>query len=449
MKNFETNLKFSAYDIIAKKRDGHKLSDAEIKWFITGVTNKSIPDYQMSALLMAIYLQGFDKVETASLTDAMLYSGSTIKFDGVDVIDKHSTGGVGDKASFILAPIAHAAGVKVPMMAGRGLGHTGGTIDKVEAIKGFNTSLTLKEFKEAVDKNRMALIGQTGEIAPADKKIYALRDVTATVDNIPLITASIMSKKLAEGANGIVMDIKTGSGAFMKTRANAKALGKSLRDTATRFDKKMLTMITDMNQPLGEAVGNTLEIIESVEVLKNQGPKDITNISIELAGAMIYLAEITKSHKAGVKKAKEVLKNGKALESFRQLIRLQGGDGKIVDDYSRLPLAKNTKEVHALSSGYIGSIACREFGEHVVTLGGGRSKADDKIDFGVGFVVHKCVGQKVKKGEKLVTIYFNDDQRKVIESIEEEILTKNIKIKATKPKTIKPLIYDIDENPLC
>ena len=449
MKNLETNNNFSAYDIIAKKRDGHKLSDAEIKWFITGVTDKSVPDYQMSALLMAIYLQGFDKSETASLTDAMLYSGSTLQFDGVDVIDKHSTGGVGDKASFILAPIAHAAGVKVPMMAGRGLGHTGGTVDKVEAIKGFKTSLTLKEFKEAVDKNRMALIGQTGEIAPADKKIYALRDVTATVDSIPLITASIMSKKLAEGANGIVMDIKTGSGAFMKTRANAKALGKSLRDTASRFDKKMLTMITDMNQPLGEAVGNSLEIIESIQVLKNNGPKDITDISVELAGAMIYLAEITKTHKAGIKKAKEVLKNGKALQSFRDLIRLQGGDESVVDDYTRLPLARNTKEVLAESAGYITSIACQEFGEHVVTLGGGRKKTEDKIDFGVGFVVHKCVGQRVKKGEKLVTIYFNDNQKKIVETIEEEILNKNIKIKATKPKTLKPLIYDIDENSLC
>ncbi|CBW27496.1 pyrimidine-nucleoside phosphorylase [Halobacteriovorax marinus SJ] len=449
MKNLETNLNYSAYDIIAKKRDGKTLTDTEIKWFIAGVTNKSITDYQMSALLMAIYIKGFDKAETASLTDAMLFSGSTISFEGVDVIDKHSTGGVGDKASFILAPIAHAAGVKVPMMAGRGLGHTGGTIDKVESIKGFKTSLSLEEFKKAVDKNRMALIGQTGEIAPADKKIYALRDVTATVDSIPLITASIMSKKLAEGANGIVMDIKTGSGAFMKTRQKAKALGKSLRDTATRFDKKMLTMITDMNQPLGEAVGNSLEIIESIEVLKNKGPKDITDISVELAGAMIYLAEITKTHKAGIKKAKEVLKNGKALESFRELIRLQGGDHKVVDDYSRLPLAKNTKEVLATKSGYISSIACQEFGEHVVTLGGGRKKTEDLIDFGVGFIVHKCVGQKVKKGEKLVTIYYNNDQAEIVKNIEEEILTKNIKIKDAKPKVIKPLIYEIDENPLC
>lgn len=449
MKNKSLESKFSPYDIIFKKRDGHKLSDEEIKWFISGVTDKSIPDYQTSALLMAIYLQGFDKAETASLTDAMLYSGKTLKFSGENVVDKHSTGGVGDKASFILAPIAHACGVKVPMMAGRGLGHTGGTVDKIEAIEGFKTTLTLEEFEKTVEEIGLALIGQTGEIAPADKKIYALRDVTATVESIPLITASIMSKKLAEGANGIVMDIKTGSGAFMKTRARAKALGKSLRDTATRFDKKMMTIITDMNQPLGDAVGNSLEIIESIETLKNNGPKDITEVSIQLAGGMVYLAGLAKTHKAGIKKAKEVLKNGKALESFRDLIERQGGDHKVIDDYSRLPIAKNTKVILADKAGYISTITCQEIGEHIVTLGGGRKQTTDIIDFGVGLIVHKRVGQKIKKGDELITVYYNDGQEKLVDQIEEEILTKNIKLKATKPKTLKPLIYDIDENPMC
>ena len=449
MKNKKLESKLTPYDIIAKKRDGLKLTAEEIKWFIDGVTKKKIGDYQMSALLMAIYIQGFDKAETAALTDAMLYSGETLEFGEEKVIDKHSTGGVGDKASFILAPIAHACGVKVPMMAGRGLGHTGGTVDKIEAVKGFKTSLTLKEFKDAVDEHGLALIGQTGEIAPADKKIYALRDVTATVESIPLITASIMSKKLAEGANGIVMDIKTGSGAFMKTRARARALGKSLRDTATRFDKKMMTIITDMNQPLGDAVGNSLEIIESIETLKNNGPKDITEVSIQLAGGMVYLAGLAKSHKAGIKKAKEVLKNGKALESFRDLIERQGGDHLIVDDYSRLPIAKNQKEILATKAGYISSITCQEMGEHIVELGGGRKKADDKIDFGVGLIVHKRVGQKIKKGDALVTVYYNNGQENIVSKIEEDILTKNIKLTATKPKTLKPLIYDIDENPKC
>lgn len=449
MDNQQAQYQFSAYEIIMKKRDGEKLSDAEIKWFINGVTNKSIPDYQMSALLMAIYLQGFDKKETASLTDAMLYSGKTLEFSGESVIDKHSTGGVGDKASFILAPIAHACGVKVPMMAGRGLGHTGGTVDKVEAIEGFKTTLTLEEFRDAVEEHGMALIGQTGEIAPADKKIYALRDVTATVESIPLITASIMSKKLAEGANGIVMDIKVGSGAFMKTRARAKALGKSLRDTATRFDKKMMTIITDMNQPLGDAVGNSLEIIESIETLKGNGPKDITDVSIQLAGGMVYLAGLAKTHKAGIKKAKDVLKNGKALESFRELIKRQGGDHQVIDDYSRLPMAKNTKEVLSPKKGFIGSIACQEIGEHIVELGGGRKKTSDVIDFGVGITVHKRVGERVKLNEPLITIHYNDGQEDIVSMIEEEIIKSNIKIKATKPKTLKPLIYDIDENPLC
>jgi pyrimidine-nucleoside phosphorylase len=449
MKNKKLETKLTPYDIIAKKRDGLKLTAEEIKWFIDGVTSKTIGDYQMSALLMAIYLQGFDKAETAALTDAMLYSGKTLNFSEEKVIDKHSTGGVGDKASFILAPIAHACGVKVPMMAGRGLGHTGGTVDKIEAVKGFKTSLSLEEFESAVNEHGMALIGQTKDIAPADKKIYALRDVTATVESIPLITASIMSKKLAEGANGIVMDIKTGSGAFMKTRAKARALGKSLRDTATRFDKKMMTIITDMNQPLGDAVGNSLEIIESIETLKNNGPKDITEVSIQLAGGMVYLAGLAKTHKAGVKKAKEVLKNGKALESFRDLIERQGGDHLIVDDYSRLPVAKNQKEILATKAGYISAITCQEIGEHIVELGGGRKKADDQIDFGVGLIVHKRVGQKVKKGEALVTVYYNNGQEKIVSKIEEDILNKNIKFKATKPKTLKPLIYDIDENPIC
>lgn len=449
MKNQETDYKFSAYEIISKKRDGMKLSDAEIKWFIGGVTAKTIADYQMSALLMAIYLQGFDKAETASITDAMLYSGKTLNFEEECVVDKHSTGGVGDKASFILAPIAHACGVKVPMMAGRGLGHTGGTVDKIEAIEGFKTTLSLEEFERAVIEDGLALIGQTKDIAPADKKIYALRDVTATVESIPLITASIMSKKLAEGANGIVMDIKTGSGAFMKTRARAKALGKSLRDTATRFDKKMMTIITDMNQPLGNAIGNSLEIIESIETLKNKGPKDITEVSVQLAGGMVYLAGLAKSHKAGIRKAKEVLKNGKALESFRDLIKRQGGDELIIDDYSKLPLAKNTKEVYSLKGGYISSITCQEFGEHIVSLGGGRRKTSDLIDFGVGITILKNTGDRVKAGEHLVTIHYNDGQEALVKTIEEEILSENIKIKATKPKVIKPLIYDIDENPNC
>jgi pyrimidine-nucleoside phosphorylase len=404
----------------------------------------------MSALLMAIYLNGFDKRETAALTDAMLYSGKVVDFgDDKTVIDKHSTGGVGDKTSFILTPIAAACGVKVPMIAGRGLGHTGGTIDKVESIKGFKTAISLKEFEKRVKKYGLVLMGQTKEIAPADRKIYALRDVTGTVESIPLITASIMSKKLAEGANGIIMDIKVGTGAFMSTVSRARALAKSLRDTATRFDKKMMTLITDMNQPNGYAVGNSLEIIESVETLKGKGPKDLTDISLELAGGMVYLAGLTKTHKAGVKKAKEVIKNGKALKMFELMIKNQGGDISFIKNYSKLPVAKIQTKVLALKDGYVSAMENKQLGLHCVALGGGRLKAEDKVDPAVGLILNKKVGDKVKKGEVLLTIYHHKNQIEIVDKMSEQIAKKNIKIAKTKPKTMKPLIFETHVNELC
>lgn len=439
-------LDFSANGIIAKKRDGKKLSHEEIRWFIDGLTSGDIADYQMSALLMAIYLNGLDKKETASLTDAMLYSGEVVTFKGNDVIDKHSTGGVGDKASFILAPIAAACGVKVPMIAGRGLGHTGGTIDKIESIKGFKTSLTLKEFKERLNKFGLVLIGQTKTIAPADKKIYALRDVTATVESIPLITASIMSKKLAEGASGIVMDIKTGSGAFMSSMEDARALAKSLRDTASRFDKKMLTMITDMNQPLGNAIGNSLEIIESIDTLKGVGPKDLTDLSVQLAGGMIYLAGKAKTLKEGNTKAQAAIDNGSALKKFKEMIKNQGGDDKVVEDYSRLPIAKEKLEVLATKSGFVAKVECKNMGLHCVSLGGGRKKAEDAIDFGVGLIINKKIGDAVKKGESLVTIYYHSKQKALVQKMANEIIATDMTISKTKPKTLKSLVYEIKEN---
>ena len=305
---------FSAYKILQKKSQGETLSNQEIKWFINGLLSGEIADYQMTALLMAIHINGLDAVETSALTDAMLYSGGVLHFPEQNVIDKHSTGGVGDKTSFILAPIAAACGVKIPMISGRGLGHTGGTTDKIESIPGFKTALSIEKFKEILNKNNLVLMGQTKDIAPADKIIYGLRDVTATIDCIPLITASIMSKKLAEGASGIVMDIKTGQGAFLTTLSRARKLAKSLQDTALRFNKNIMTMITDMSEPLGLAVGNSLEIIESIETLRGNGPKDLTRVSVELAGGMIHIAGIAKTHKAGIKMAKEALKNGTALE---------------------------------------------------------------------------------------------------------------------------------------
>lgn len=434
----------NAYEIIAKKRDGHELSEEEIKWFIGGLVNGSIENYQMSALLMAIYLNGFSVKETAALTDAMLYSGKTINFETQDVVDKHSTGGIGDKASFILAPIASACGVKVPMIAGRGLGHTGGTIDKVEAIKGFKTALSLKDFKDNVLEHGLSLIGQTKDIAPADKIIYGLRDVTATVESIPLITASIMSKKLAEGAAGIVMDIKVGNGAFMSSKSKARALAKSIRQTGLRFNKNMVTMITDMNQPLGNTVGNTLEIIESIETLKNNGPKDLTTLSLSLAGAMVFAAGKSKTLNAGIKQAKKALESGAALEEFRKLIKRQGGDEKVIDDYNRLPQAKNELIVKAPQKGFIKKFNTKGFGLHVVTLGGGRKTASDKIDFGVGLTFHKKLGDLVKNGEALVTIHYNDNQQKIAESIAEAIVKKDITFSNIKLKNKPELIYETE-----
>lgn len=434
----------SAYNIIAKKRDGLELTPEEIKWFITGLLQGEIADYQMSALLMAIYLNGFSARETSALTDAMLYSGQTLSFPEKFFVDKHSTGGIGDKTSFILGPIAAACGVKVPMIAGRGLGHTGGTVDKIESIKGFNTNLSLDEFKTMVTDHGLALIGQTGEIAPADKIIYGLRDVTATIESIPLITASIMSKKLAEGARGIVMDIKVGNGAFMTKKTQARKLAKSIRDTGLRFDRNMMTVISDMNQPLGNAVGNSLEIIESIDTLKGNGPKDLTDLSLHLAGGMIYLGGLAKSHQAGIRKAKEALKSGAALECFRDLLKNQGGDQRVVDDYGLLPLAAHHHVVTANRPGYISKINSTQIGLHVVSLGGGRAKAGDKIDFGVGMTFHKKLGQKVKEGEPILTIHHNEGQGEIVSSISDSLLGKDISFSKQKPTNLSPLIYETE-----
>jgi pyrimidine-nucleoside phosphorylase len=435
---------YSAYEIIAKKRDGEELTQEEIKWFIQGLIDGKVADYQMSALLMAIYLNGFSTRETASLTDVMLYSGKTLNFKVEHVVDKHSTGGVGDKTSFILAPLAAACGVRVPMIAGRGLGHTGGTVDKVEAIAGFKTSLSLKEFQDTLEKEGLVLIGQTGEIAPADKIIYGLRDVTATIESIPLITASIMSKKLAEGAQGIVMDIKVGNGAFMKNKAQAKKLARSIRDTGLRFGRNMMTVLSDMNQPLGNTVGNSLEIIESIETLKGKGPKDLTDLSLHLAGGMIHIAGLAKTHSAGIRQAREALKSGKALEVFRDMIKRQGGNPKVVDDYSLLPQATHHHVVTAPRSGYIKKMQATEIGLHVVSLGGGRHKASDKIDFGVGLTFHKKVGDKVKEGDPLVTIHHNKDQKEVVLKISDSLIQQDIRFAPKKPSTLPSLIYETE-----
>jgi pyrimidine-nucleoside phosphorylase len=432
------------YQLIERKKQAKELTSDEIKWMIGQYTKKLIPDYQMSAMLMAIYFNGMSTSETAALTDSMLFSGKTLKFKGSNVVDKHSTGGIGDKASFVLGPIAAACGVKVPMMAGRGLGHTGGTVDKIEAIKGFKTNLTLKQFQNQLNKHGIVLIGQTSEVAPADKTIYALRDVTATIDSIPLITASIMSKKLAEGANGIVMDIKVGSGAFMKDLKNAQKLANSILKTAKRFNKKAVALITDMNQPLGNTVGHSLELIESIETLKGNGPKDLTEISIELAANMIYLASPKMKLAKAKMLAEESIKNGTALAKFKELIKIQGGDASVIENYAKLPMAKEKSTVKAVANGYIAKFNNAQIGLLCTELGGGRKQKTDKIDFGVGFEFHKKVGDSVKKGEPILTIYHHKKQVKIVKEIITKMNKEVITLSKNKTKKLKTIYKRIE-----
>lgn len=433
---------FSAYKILDKKRQGVEISAQEIKWFISEYLKENIPDYQMSALLMGIAINGASVEETAALTDTMLYSGKTFKFDDASVIDKHSTGGVGDKASFILAPVSAACGVKVPMVAGRALGFTGGTIDKVESIKGFRTELSNEEFERILMDSGAVLMGQTQDIAPADKRIYALRDVTATIESIPLITASIMSKKLAEGANGIVMDIKLGSGAFMKDQKRARDLAQSIINTAKRFQKKATALITNMNQPLGNMVGHSLEIIESVETLKGNGPHDLTELSLQLSAYMILQAEKADSFEQAYELAKKSIQDGSALERFKNLIINQGGDASVVDDYSKLEVAQTKTQVLAPSSGYIESFQCADIGHQLIKLGGGRNTKADIIDVSVGFEFHKKISDQVSEGEGILTIYHHESQKDVVEKVKDKFLSDIIKL--TKTPLEKPqIVYEV------
>jgi len=435
--------KYDVYQLLDAKKKGLELTRPQIKWFIDQYTQGLIQDYHVSAFLMAAFINGLNSEETASLTDAMLESGAQLKFKGQNVIDKHSTGGIGDKASFILAPIAAAAGVKVPMIAGRGLGHTGGTVDKVEAIRGFKTDLNLTQFSELLNKNGVVLIGQTPEIAPADRLIYALRDVTATIDSIPLITASIMSKKLAEGANGIVFDIKVGSGAFMKTKSDAKKLALSLMQTAKRFKKGSAALLTDMDQPLGHFVGHSHELIESIETLKGQGPKDLALLSIELAAHMIFLAKKAKTLDLARDKAISTITDGSALKKFRELIDAQGGDSKVIDNYSLLPQAKAKTVVRAPKSGYLESFQNEKIGHLLIDLGGGRRTKTDKIDFAVAFEFHRKKGDQLKKGDALLTIHHHPEQKNVADRISKEMVTEVIKLSSKKIKPSQLIIETI------
>jgi pyrimidine-nucleoside phosphorylase len=402
-----------AVDLIRKKRDSGEHSREEIAYLIAGYTKGEIPDYQMAAWLMAAWIRGLTRAETLALTEMMLYSGEIV--DHFDVpakkVDKHSTGGIGDKTSLILAPIVAAGGLAVPMISGRGLGHTGGTLDKLEAIPGFNTALSLNDFRGVLKECGMSLIGQTSEIAPADKKIYALRDVTSTVENVGLICASIMSKKLAEGIDALVLDVKTGSGAFMENEEDAIRLAEMMVDTARRMGKKCVALLTDMDQPLGRMAGHSNEVAESVDVLRGKGPADLRELSTELSAWMFFLGERTATVEDGRSLADEMIASGKALERFRQCIRLQGGDPRIVDDASLLPSAKFRVDVTSTRSGFITGTRCRDFGIALAILEGGRGKKEDMIDFGVGLEFHKRIGDLVKAGEKLVTIQYNSETR--------------------------------------
>ena len=398
-----------AVDLIRKKRDSGEHSRDEINFLISGYTRGEIPDYQMAAWLMATWIRGLSRPEIAALTEAMLHSGEVITFPELPgkKVDKHSTGGIGDKTSLILAPIVAAGGLHVPMISGRGLGHTGGTLDKLEAIPGFNTSLTLADFRRVLRECGMALIGQTAEIAPADKKIYALRDVTSTVENVGLICASIMSKKLAEGIDALVLDVKTGSGAFMQKEEDSVRLAELMVETARRMGKKAVALITDMDQPLGRLAGHSHEVIESIEVLKGRGADDLRDLSLELSAWMFYLGERTASLDDGRTLAHKLVSSGEALEKFKQCIALQGGDARVIDDYSLLPQAKNRVAVKSSAAGYLAATNCMEFGIALAMLGGGREKKEDAIDPGVGLEFHKRIGDRVAAGETLVTIHYN------------------------------------------
>ncbi|MFQ6083282.1 MAG: thymidine phosphorylase [Candidatus Aminicenantia bacterium] len=396
-------------EIIRRKRDGYNLSAREIKFFIDNFLKGKISDYQMSALLMAIYFQEMKEDETFHLTQTMLDSGKKIDLSKINApkIDKHSSGGVGDKISLILAPLIASTGVIVPMISGRALGHTGGTLDKLEAIPGFKTNLTSSEFINQLEKIGVAIIGQTEEIAPADRKIYALRDVTATVENISLITASILSKKLAEGVEGIVFDVKVGNGAFMKTKKEAQKLANSLNQICQKMGVKSHSLLTDMNQPLGRAIGNALEVIEAIEVLKGNGPLDVLELSIKLGTEMLIMGRTVKNRIEGEKILKEKIVTGQALNKFKEIIETQGGNPKITEDYSLFPQSKFKKIIKAKESGYINEIDTLQIGLLGVELGAGRRKTSDSIDYSVGFIIHKKIGDWVEKGEPLLDIHYN------------------------------------------
>lgn len=429
-------------EIIRKKRDGGELTRQEIDFVISGFTSGDIPDYQVASWLMTIFLRGMNSAERAALTESMLHSGQVLDFSDLSAmkVDKHSTGGVGDKTSLILAPLVAAAGLYVPMISGRGLGHTGGTLDKLESIPGFNVNLSLPEFRRVLEKVGCAMIGQTAEIAPADKGLYALRDVIAAVESIPLICASIMSKKLAEGIDALVLDVKTGDGAFMKQMDKSVALAEVLVETGERMGKRTVALITDMDQPLGNAIGNALEVEECISVMRDgKGPEDLVTVTVELAAWMMYLGGAAKSVDEGRSTSHELLASGRVLEKFRELVSAHGGNPRVCDDTVRLPQAKHRFELLTPSEGTLVKIQCEKIGAASVVLGGGRMVVEDLVDPAVGIVLHKKVGDRVSRNEPLCTVHYNSEEK--FESAR-ALLDASFEIGADKPAP-RPLIHRV------
>ncbi|WP_088072171.1 pyrimidine-nucleoside phosphorylase [Gottfriedia luciferensis] len=427
-------------DLIEKKRDGKTLTTEEINFVINGFTDGSVPDYQMSAFAMAVFLKGMTEKEYSDLTMAMVHSGDTIDLSNIEGIkvDKHSTGGVGDTTTLVLGPLVASLDIPVAKMSGRGLGHTGGTIDKLEAVTGFHVELTEEEFMKQVNDIKLAVIGQTGDLTPADKKLYALRDVTATVNSIPLISSSIMSKKIAAGADAIVLDVKTGAGAFMKDIDDARDLAKAMVKIGNNVGRQTVAVISDMSQPLGFAIGNALEVKEAIDTLKGEGPKDLEELCLVLGSQMVVLAKKAETLEEARAKLVENMKNGKALEVFKAFLVAQGGDGSIVDDPSKMPQAKYVKEVVAQTDGYVSQIVADAVGTAAMKLGAGRATKESVIDLAVGLMLNKKVGEAVKKGDSLVTVYSNTED---ISEVEKDLLA-NIIISSEKVEE-PTLVYDL------
>lgn len=426
-------------DIIEKKRDGKELSKEEIRFIIEGYTNGTIPDYQMSAFAMAVFFQGMTEKERAELTLAMVDSGDKIDLSAIEGIkvDKHSTGGVGDTTTLVLAPLVASVGVPVAKMSGRGLGHTGGTIDKLESISGFHVELETKQFIDLVNKNKVAVVGQSGNLTPADKKLYSLRDVTATVNSIPLIASSIMSKKIAAGADAIVLDVKTGAGAFMKDLEDAKELAKAMVDIGNNVGRRTMAIISDMSQPLGFAIGNALEVEEAINTLKGKGPKDLEELCLTLGSHMVFLAEKAASLDEARNILAEAIQSGEAFEKFKTFIAAQGGNPAVVENPEKLPKARYQFPLEAKEDGWVEAIIADEVGKAAMLLGAGRATKESTIDLAVGLVLRKKIGDPVKKGEAFVIIHSNTENISDIQ----ELLYQSFKISSTETKA-PPLIYD-------